>query len=313
MTRYRWILTQKADGFPTTLCCEAAKVSRQAFYDWYKQHATLTPKQQTETRLIRAIRGVHTASHGAYGSPRVTAELRGQGHRVNHKRIERLMRAHQITGITHRRRKRTTTPAPTGASRPADLLRRDFKPGVPNQVWISDITYIATREGWLNLAVVLDLRSRRVLGYQMSDRINTQLVKDALTMAGTHRRGHTRGVVFHSDRGSQYLFQNLQRSHSVLGHEPIRRQSRQLSRQRRRRSVLLHPQTTTHHTTPPIPQPNHSPTLNLRVAQPLQHQPPPQQPRPTNTKPTRTPPHPNHLTGKRGEAPPFGNDGRRQW
>ncbi len=147
----------------------------------------------------------------------MTAELRAQGHRVNHKRIERLMRAHQITGITHRRRKRTTTPAPTTTTKPADLVRRDFKPGTPNQVWISDITYITTREGWLYLAVVLDLRSRRVLGYQMSDRINTQLVKDALTMASTHRRGHTRGVVFHSDRSSQYLFQTFKEAIASWG------------------------------------------------------------------------------------------------
>lgn len=205
MTRYRWVLARKAEGFPTVLCCEAARVSRQAFYDWRRRHAAgPTRRERAEAVLVERIREVHAASGGAYGSPRVTAELRAEGHVVNPKRVERLMRAHQIAGIRRRRPKRTTTPARTASALP-DLVGRRFGVGTPDRAWVADITHIRTGEGWLYLAVVLDLGSRRLLGHAMSDRIDTRLVADALDTAGAQRSGRTAGTVFHSDRGSQYL------------------------------------------------------------------------------------------------------------
>ena len=215
MTRLRWVAARRAEGFPTTLCCEAARVSRQAFYDWRARHAAgPSERDLAEADLVGAIRGVHAGSGGAYGSPRVTAQLRAAGRVVNRKRVERLMRAHQIAGIRRRRPKRTTIPARTAVTLP-DLLRRDFAPGAPDRAWVSDITYIRTGEGWLYLAVVLDLGSRRLLGYQMSDRIDARLAQDALDMAGAARGGCTAGIVFHSDRGSNYqakAFKNSVRS-----------------------------------------------------------------------------------------------------
>ena len=209
MTRYRWVTARKAEGFPTTLCCEVARVSRQAFYGWSAAHgAGPTPRERAEAALVTEIAEIHAGSDGTYGSPRVTAELRSRGHRVNHKRVERLMKAHAIAGIRTRRPKRTTTPARTKSKLP-DLLGRDFTPGAPDRAWCSDITYVRTGEGWLYLAVVLDVGSRRLLGYQMSDRIDTRLVQDALDMAGHTRAGRTAGIVFHTDHGAQYLANKL--------------------------------------------------------------------------------------------------------
>ncbi|WP_420444007.1 IS3 family transposase [Candidatus Poriferisodalis sp.] len=124
--------------------------------------------------MAAEIGEIHAASGGTYGSPRVTAELRARGHRVNPKRVARLMRAHQIAEIRPRRPKRTTTPARSAPKLP-DLVGRRFAPGAPDRAWVSDITYVRTDQGWLYLAVVLDLGSRLLLGYQMSDRIDTSL------------------------------------------------------------------------------------------------------------------------------------------
>ncbi|WP_420624059.1 IS3 family transposase [Candidatus Poriferisodalis sp.] len=124
--------------------------------------------------MAAEIGETHATSGGTNGSPRVTAELRARGHRVNPKRVARLMRAHQIAGIRPRRPKRTTTPARSAPKLP-DLVGRRFAPGAPDRAWVSDITYVRTDQGWLYLAVVLDLGSRRLLGYQMSDRSDTSL------------------------------------------------------------------------------------------------------------------------------------------
>ncbi len=162
------------------MCCGVAKVSRQAFYEWRAGHAAgPTRREAAEAALVAEIGEIHAASGGAYGSPRVTAELRSRGHRVNPKRVARLMRAHRIAGIRPRRPKRTTTPARSAPKLP-DLVGRRFAPGRPDRAWVSDITYVRTGDGWLYLAVVLDLGSRRLLGYAMSERIDTRLVQDAL-------------------------------------------------------------------------------------------------------------------------------------
>ena len=186
---------RKAKGF-WRRCCRVARVSRQAFYGWRAKHGSaLTDRERTGEALVAEIREIHAASGGAYGSPRMVAELRARGHRVNSKRGAGLIRAHQTAGIRSRRPKRSATPAHSQPELP-DLLGRRFAPGAPDRASCSDITYVRTGEGWLVLAVVLDALSRRLLGYAMSDRIDTRLVADALDTAGDARGDRTAGVVF---------------------------------------------------------------------------------------------------------------------
>jgi len=204
VTRYRWVAARKAEGFPTTLCCTVAGVSRQGFHGWRAHRAAAAAREATEAALVAEIAEIWAASGETYGSPRVTAELRARGHRVNAKRVARLMKAHHMAGFQPRRRKRTTIAA-RSVPKPPDLLNRQFAPGAPDRAWCSDITYVRTGEGWLYLAAVLDVGSRRLVGYAMSDRIDTRLVQDALDMAASARSGRAAGTIFHSDRGAQYL------------------------------------------------------------------------------------------------------------
>ena len=161
MTRYRWVAARKAEGFPTKPACSVAGVTRQGFYGWIRRQAHGPgPTDRAETELVAVIKEIHAASGGAYGSPRVTAELRRQGRVVNHKRVERLMRHNGICGIHKRRRPRWNS-TESRRQAPGDLLRRDFGAGQPDRVWVGDITYIGTGQGWLYLAAVLDVGSRR--------------------------------------------------------------------------------------------------------------------------------------------------------
>lgn len=205
MTRYEWVVDRKAEGFPTNAACKAAGVSRQAFYDWrQRQNEGPSETEQAEAALVAEIRRVHTEFDGIYGSPRMTVELANRGWRVNHKRVERLMAVHGIVGVHKPAKVRTTIPA-DGHPEIPDLVNRGFAPGQPDVAWVGDITYIPTTQGWLFLATVIDLGSRRLLGYAMADHIRTELTCDALAMAAATRGGTTDGVIFHSDRGSQYL------------------------------------------------------------------------------------------------------------
>ena len=205
MTRYAWVAARKAEGFPTTTACEVAEVSPQAFYDWCRRQAAgPTEAEVEEARLVDEIRQIHDETDGTYGEPRMTPELRDRGWWVNHKRIERLMRAHGIVGVHKAPKVRTTIPAEDAPPVP-DLVGRLFDPGTPDVTWVGDITYIPTGEGWLYLASVLDLGSRRWLGYSMAEHMRTELVADALTMAAGARGNLTEGIVFHSDRGAQYF------------------------------------------------------------------------------------------------------------
>jgi transposase InsO family protein len=205
VTRYRWVADRKAEGFPITMACRVAEVSRQAFYDW-RQRANSVPTEaeQAEAGLVQQMREIHDEFDETYGSPRMTVELTSQGWVVNHKRVERLMRAHGIVGVYKPATVRTTIPAEHNPPLP-DLIQRDFTVGHPDVAWVSDITYIPTGQGWLYLATVLDLGSRRLLGYSMNTHMRTTLVTDALDMAAGVRGGATAGIIFHSDRGSQYM------------------------------------------------------------------------------------------------------------
>jgi transposase InsO family protein len=203
VTRYWWVAARKAEGFPITMACQVAEVSRQAFHDWQQSIAAgPTPAEQAEAELVAEMRAIHGDFDGTYGSPRMTVELANRGRCVNHKRVERLMRAHGIVGVHKPARVRTTIPAEDAPPLP-DLIGRRFGPGAPDVAWIGDITYIPTGEGWLYLASVLDLGSRRLLGYSMAGHMRTELVADALAMAAGARGGATAGIILHGDRGSQ--------------------------------------------------------------------------------------------------------------
>lgn len=217
MTRYRWVAARKAEGFPITAACKVAEVSTTAFDDWRrKQAAEPTDAEAAEARLVDAIREIHAEFDGAYGEPRITPELRARSWVVNHKRVERLMRVHGIVGVHKPPKVRTTIPADDAPPLP-DLVGRRFDPGAPDVAWVGDITYIPTGEGWLYLASVLDLGSRRWLGYSMADHMRTELVADALEMAAGARGGATTGIIFHSDRGSQYMSQDYRDLIEQLG------------------------------------------------------------------------------------------------
>lgn len=205
MTRYWWVAARKAEGFPITAACEVAEVSRQAFWDWRsKEAAGPTDAEVAEAELVAEIREIHDEFDGTYGEPRVTPELVRRGRRVNHKRVERLMRINGIVGVFKPAKVRTTIPAEDAPPLP-DLIGRRFDPGKPDVAWVGDITYLPTGEGWLYVASVLDLGSRRFLGYSMADHMRTELVADALTMAAGARAGATTGIIFHGDRGAQYM------------------------------------------------------------------------------------------------------------
>lgn len=216
MTRYRWVLDRKAEGFPITMACKVAEVSRQAFNDWRRKRAAgPTDAGLDEEVLVAEMRKIHDESDATYGQPRMTPELRDRGFVVNHKRVERLMRVHGIIGVHKAPKVRTTIPAEDNAPMP-DLIGRRFAPGAPDVAWVGDITYIPTGEGWLYLASVLDLGSRRWLGYSMAEHMRTELVADALNMAVATRGGQVTRTIFHGDRGSQYMSHDYR--NQVIGH-----------------------------------------------------------------------------------------------
>jgi putative transposase len=217
VTRYRWVAARKAEGFPIAMACKVAEVSRQAFHEWRAKVADgPTPAERAEAALVSQIRSIHEDFDATYGEPRITAELARRGWSTNHKRVERLMRLHGIVGVHKPAKVRTTIPAEDAPPLP-DLIGRNFAPGRPDVAWLGDITYIPTGEGWLYLASVLDLGSRRLLGYSMAEHMRSELVTDALTMAAGARGGATGGIIFHGDRGSQYLSGDYRRLVVDLG------------------------------------------------------------------------------------------------
>ncbi len=203
MTRYVWVAARNAEGFPTTMACKVAEVARQAFYDWKAREAAgPTERQLADGELVEQMREIHAEFNGTYGVPRMTAELANRGRPTNHKRVERLMRANEIVGHHKAPKVRTTIPAEDNPPMP-DLVGRGFAAPAPDVCWCGDITYVPTGEGWLYVASVIDLGSRRLIGYAMADHMRTQLVADALKMAAGTRGGRTDGIIFHGDRGAQ--------------------------------------------------------------------------------------------------------------
>jgi len=204
VTRYRWIDARKAEGFPVVAACRTAEVSTSSFYEWAAKVASgPSALEWDEAALVNEIIDIHRHHDDSYGSPRMTSELARRGYCVNHKRTERLMAENGIVAVTPRRWVRTTLPAKLAEPLP-DLVRRDFSPGEPNRRYVGDITYIRTDEGWLYLASVLDLGSRRLAGWGMAEHMRSELVESALERA-LALRGCLAGAIFHSDLGSQYL------------------------------------------------------------------------------------------------------------
>jgi putative transposase len=198
---YRFISAEKART-PVSLACRWLGVSRSGYYEW----ATRAPSQRalTDAWLTERIRAIHDAHRGVYGAPRIHADLRlAHGVRVSHKRVERLMRAAGISGLVRRKRGRTTIRVP-GVRVADDLVERQFRPVARNALWIADVTYLRTWEGWLYLAAVQDAYSRRIVGWSMAEHMRSELVVDALEMAVARRRPAP-GLIHHSDQGSQYV------------------------------------------------------------------------------------------------------------
>jgi putative transposase len=198
---YRFISAEKART-PVSVACRWLGVSRSGYYEW----ATRAPSQRalTDAWLTERIRAIHKAHRGVYGAPRIHADLRlAHGVRVSRKRVERLMRAAGISGLVRRKRGRTTIRVP-GVRVADDLVERQFRPAAPNVLWIADVTYLRTWEGWLYLAAVQDAYSRRIVGWSMADHMRSELVVDALQMAVARRRPAP-GLIHHSDQGSQYV------------------------------------------------------------------------------------------------------------
>ena len=186
-----------------TTMCRVLAVSKAGYYAWV--HRPPSARATADAQLTAAIQAIHRTSRGTYGSPRVHAELTAHGQRHGAKRIARLMRADGLRAKA-RRRFRVTTNSQHAHPIAPNVLARQFAvapAGAPNRVWVGDITYLPTRAGWLYLAIVLDLASRRVIGWAMRHTLEGALTCEALTMALTRRRPGP-GVLHHTDRGSQY-------------------------------------------------------------------------------------------------------------
>ena len=197
--RFRFIDAEKAH-YPIRLLCRCLAVSRSGYYAWRRRAPSA--RVQQDARLRVEIAASHSASRRTYGSPRILRDLREEGHRISRKRVARLMRELGLEG-RRKRRFRATTDSQHRFPVAPNVLMRDFDVDAPNTAWVTDITYLATLEGWLYLAVILDLFSRRVVGYAMSEQIDRALVLEALGKALVRRPG-ARDLIHHSDRGSQY-------------------------------------------------------------------------------------------------------------
>ncbi|GAA0400650.1 IS3 family transposase [Micromonospora gifhornensis] len=199
-SRFRFISTHRAIWSVKRLCRILA-VSRSGFYRWVASEPTRQERAAGEDALAEQITRIHADSGGTYGSPRVTVELHHQGVRVNRKRVERIMRQRDVVGRHLRRRKRTTIADPAAPPVP-DLIGRDFTAAAPDRRWCGDITYLRVGESWLYLATVIDIATRRLIGWSINTHMRAELVIDALDAAVAARGGHVQDVIFHSDRGS---------------------------------------------------------------------------------------------------------------
>ena len=202
MNRFQFVY-EHARRYGVKRLCRILDLARSSYYHWLATAARRAARAAGDLALAEKIRAVHHDSHGTYGAPRITAELRAAGEQVNHKRVARVMREHGITGVRLRRR-HTTTIADQAAAKAPDLLGRDFTAAEVNTRYVGDITYLPIGEsGFCYLATVMDLASRRLAGWAVADHMRTDLVIDALK-AAEHTRGSLAGAIMHTDHGTQY-------------------------------------------------------------------------------------------------------------
>jgi transposase InsO family protein len=199
-----------------SFACRVLGVSRSGYYRWC--NAEPSERARSDASLAAEIQAIHRAHKGRYGSPRVHRALRDRGCRVGRKRVARLMRAHGLHGRKPRRFRRTTDSRHAYRIAP-NRLERDFTASAPNRVWAGDITYVPVRDGWLYLAVLLDLYSRRIVGWAMSDRIDTELALEALQMA-VRARNPPPGLLHHTDRDCRYASDEYQAALTQHGMVP---------------------------------------------------------------------------------------------
>lgn len=199
MSTYRFIAAEKANH-SVRMLCRVLQACRSSFYEWLRGRTWLG---RENAALLVHVKAVHRRSRGTYGSPRITAELQAQGMRVGRRRIARLMREHKVTGTPKRRFRGTTTDSSHTLEVAPNMLDRKFCVEKPNTAWVADITYLPVAKNWTYLAVLIDLFSRKVVGWALNDNMETSLCLDALQRA-VATRGPVEGTLHHSDRGSQY-------------------------------------------------------------------------------------------------------------
>lgn len=203
--KYAWIKKQR-DAYPLEALCSALAVSPSGYSHW--QAGGKRSKQLSEAALLALIRSIHAETKGAYGAPRIWRELRDRGYPASKERVRKLMQVHGICG-RHKRRYKATTNSKHSFPVAPNLLDQKFRTYRPDLIYTADITYVPTAEGWLYLAVVLDLHTRMAIGWAMGERMTRELTMDALRMAWFRRRPKP-GTVHHSDRGSQYCSHDYQ-------------------------------------------------------------------------------------------------------
>jgi transposase InsO family protein len=212
-----FIEAEEVAGRSVKRCCDMFEVSRAAYYHRKKQIPST--RELADAELLERIRTIHDESDGTYGAPRVHKELLARDVACGRRRVRRLMRAHGLEGRCKKRWRKTTIADPATQAEQLDLIQRHFGPcEVLDARYVGDITYIATWEGWAYLATVIDLASRRVVGWALADHMRTELVSDALMMAFGSRRPPA-GTIFHSDRGCQYTsreFRELATDHGIV-------------------------------------------------------------------------------------------------
>ncbi len=210
-----WFIDQYRSYHGVQRMCRVIVASRSGYYGWKRQQES--KRQKENEKILMEIKESHKNSHKIYGSPRITEDLQANGTKCSENRVARLMKVHGIIAKTKKKFKATTN-SKHNLPIAENLLNQDFAAEKPNTVWVSDITYIWTLEGWLYLAVILDLYSRQVVGWAMSDKLTADFVIKALHQA-IGKRNPVRGCIFHSDRGVQYAsadFRDVLNSHGFI-------------------------------------------------------------------------------------------------
>jgi putative transposase len=214
--RFAFILAEKA-LFPVSVLCRVLEVARSGFYAWTRRPESQRARE--DRRLRVSIRAAWKKSRRTYGSPRLHDDLKADGEKVSRKRVARLMKEDDVVGRQRRRRFVVTTDSKHALPIAPNVLDRKFEVAAPNRVWAGDITYLATAEGWLYLAVIIDLFSRRVVGWAIEEHMETSLVMGALEMALRRRHRDGEHLLHHSDRGSQYAAADYRKRLSAQGVE----------------------------------------------------------------------------------------------